>query len=166
MELYFSEAVAVFESPSAQTSISVRVLDGRQYPPVSNLLSLPFGAGYTVEPKELLNSLKRIKILLPENKLVANNNLMLKFENENIQISHECDLFVENVPCKVLPMEGSEPPLISETCLKLDYLNAALSRLVGSECDLKLNVAMAAISSNTLGGSVTHLIATVGKKTN
>lgn len=162
--LSFNHSVMVCENPAMQTSLSIRLLDGRGYPPALSLFSLPLSAGYTIEPKELINALKRAKVLLPENKLAQDNTLLLRFESENIRISHECDLFVENVSYKPLPIEGIEQPKLFEIALNLDYLNAALAPLTGKNCDLKLHSNVALISSDTLGGLVTHFIATVGKK--
>lgn len=166
VQLSFTDSVIVFENHALKTSLSIRLLDGKGYPPALNLFKLPLSAGYTIEPKEMINALKRAKVLLPENKLALNSTLLLRFESENIRISHECDLFVENVSYKPLPLEGIEQPDSFDIALNLDYLNAALTPLTGKNCDIKLHSNIALISSDTLGGSVTHFIATVGKKNN
>jgi DNA polymerase III sliding clamp (beta) subunit (PCNA family) len=163
VQVHFTHSIAVFESVESQTSFTVRLLDGKEYPPVLRLFEIPFNAGYTIEPKKFLNCLKRIRILLPENKLVVGNTLELRFENENVKITNESDLFTENLPCKVLELDGKETPSVFDSRLNLDYINGALSILTGEECDLKLHLSIASISSNTLAGSVTHFIATVGK---
>jgi len=163
VQISFTDSVIVFENPALKTSLSIRLLDGRGYPPALNLFKLPLTAGYTIEPKELINALKRAKVLLPENKLAQSSTLLLRFESENIRISHECDLFVENVSYKPLPLEGIEQPESFDIALNLDYLNAALTPLTGKNCDIKLHSNVALITSDTLGGSVTHFIATVTK---
>ncbi len=163
VEVHFTDAVAVFESVETKTSFTVRLLKEENYPPVLKLFEIPFVAGYTVEPKEFLTCLKRIKILLPENKLLVVNPIDLTFENDNIRITNGSDLFTENLPYTVLEIEGTETPSVFESRLNIDYINGALSILTSKECDIKLHSSIVSISSNTLAGSVTHFIATVSK---
>lgn len=165
VQVSFTNSVIVFENTALKTSLSIRLLSGEGYPPVKSLFEIPPTAGYTIEPKELISAIKRAKILLPDNKFAQDNSLILTFENENIRISHECDLFVENVSYKPLPIEGIQQPELFDIALNIDYLLAALSPLTGKNCDLKIQEKSAAmISSETLGGSVTHFIALVHKK--
>lgn len=163
VEVHFTHALAVFESVETKTSFTVRLLDGKEYPPVLKLFEIPFVAGYTIAPKEFLTCLKRIRILLPENKLLVVNPIDLTFENNNVKITNESDLFTENFPYEVLEIEGTETPSVFESRLNIDYINGALSILTGKECDIKLQSSIVSIGSNTLAGSVTHFIATVSK---
>lgn len=163
IDVYFTDALAVFECKDNNNSFSVRLIDSANYPPVLKLFELPFEAGYTVNPKELLNSLKRVKVLLPESKLGLDNTLCVQFEDGNMAISHDSDLFTENVDYEVLELAGVTAPSRFEGFLNLDYLTGALSLLSGSSCELKLHSTLCGISSTTLGGTVTHFIATVSK---
>lgn len=163
VEVHFTNAVAVFESVETKTSFTVRLLKEENYPPVLKLFEIPFSAGYTIAPKEFLTCLKRIKILLPDNKLLVVNPIDLTFENNNVKITNESDLFTENLACENLEIEGVETPSVFESRLNIDYINGALSILTGKECDIKLHSSIVSISSDTLAGSVTHFIATVSK---
>jgi DNA polymerase III sliding clamp (beta) subunit (PCNA family) len=160
IQIHFSDSLAVFESSEAKTSLTIRLLDSK-YPPVLKLLEIPFTAGYTIAPKEFLACLKRIKILLPENKLGAINPIDLRFENDNIRITNKSDLFTEILACKNLDIEGIENPLVFESRLNFEYINGALSILTGKECDIKLHSNIVSVTSTTLMGAVTHFIATV-----
>ena len=166
VEVHFTESIAIFESIETKTSFTVRLLDNKGYPPVLKLFSIPFAVGYTIAPKEFLTCLKRIKILLPENRLAAINPVDLRFENDNVKITNKSDLFTEFLACRSLDIEKIENPLVFEIRLNFDYLNGALSILTGTECDIKLHSNIVSISCNTLAGSVTHFIATVGKEIN
>lgn len=163
VEVHFTDTLAVFESVETKTSFTIRLLNSKDYPPILKLLKSSFVAGYTIAPKEFLTCLKRIKILLPENKLLTINPIDLTFENESVKITNQSDLFTENLVCKTLEIEGLEAPSVFEIRLNIEYINGALSILTGKECDIKLHSNIASISSNTLAGSVTHFIATVAK---
>lgn len=162
VEVNFTHAVAVFDSVETKTSFTIRLLKEENYPPVLKLFEIPFSAGYTIAPKEFLTCLKRIKILLPENRLAVIKPIELRFENGNVEITNKSDLFTEILPCKSLDIEGVETPLVFESRLNIDYINGALSILTEKECDIKLHSNIVSISSPTLGGTVTHFIATVG----
>lgn len=164
LQISFTESVIIFESPSLKTLIALRLLNDRDYPPVLNLFKLPLSAGYTIVPKDLIKAIKRVRVLLPSHKLSLAPTLLLKFENDNIQISHESELFLENVPYKMLEIEGQQHPKSFESALNIDYLNKALTPLTGTECDIKLHSNIVAVTSNALGGFVTHFIATVTPK--
>jgi DNA polymerase III sliding clamp (beta) subunit (PCNA family) len=166
VEVHFTDSLAVFESIKTKTSFIIRLLNGKEYPPVLKLFCTPFTAGYTIASKEFLACLKRIKLLLPENRFVAINPVDLSFENNNVKITNKSDLFTEVLACKSLDVEEIENPSVFESRLNFEYLNGALSILTGKECDVKLHSSLALISSNTLAGSVTHFIATVAKETN
>src|SRR4028118_2257891 len=99
IQVHFTNSIAVFENIEAKTSLAIRLLNSK-YPPVLKLFEIPFVAGYTIEPKEFLACLKRIKILLPENKLGAINPVDLRFENSNVKITNKSDLFTEILSCK------------------------------------------------------------------
>lgn len=168
VEVHFTDALAVFESVESKASFTVRLLDGKGYPPVLKLFEISFAAAYTFIPKEFLACLKRIKILLPENRLAAikpiDLTIDLTFENGNVRITNQSDLFTENLGYKNLDIEGIETPLVFESRLNIDYINGALSILTGNDCDIKLHSNIVSISSPTLGGIVTHFIATVAKE--
>lgn len=161
VEVHFTHSLAVFESVEAKTSFTIRLLKEENYPPVLKLFETPFIAGYTIVPKEFLNCLKRIKILLPENRLAGIKPIDLTFENNNVKITNKSDLFTENLPCKILDLEGAETPLVFESRLNIDYINGALSILTEKEGDMRLHSNIVSLSAPTLGGSVTHFIATV-----
>lgn len=165
IQVHFTNSIAVFESLEAKTSLTIRLLDSK-YPPVLKLLEIPFSAGYTISPKDFLACLKRIKILLPENKLGAINPIDLKFENDNVKITNKSDLFTENLACKNLDLEGIDNPSVFESRLNVNYINEALSILTGKECDMKLHSNIVSVASTTLMGSVTHFIATVAREEN
>lgn len=162
----FTDSMAIFDCKDKKNSFALRLIDSVNYPPVRKLFELPFEAGYTVQPKELLDSLKRIKILLPDSNFGLDNTLSLRFEADNILISHVSDLFTENVACKVLELEGITAPAVFQGYLNLDYLKGALSLLSGSNCEIKIHSTLCAIGSETLGGTITHFIATVSRKEN
>jgi DNA polymerase III sliding clamp (beta) subunit (PCNA family) len=164
IEVLFTNSIAVFNCKDKNNSLSLRLIDSEKYPPVRKLFELPLEAGYNVNPKEFLDSLKRIKVLLPDSKLALDNTLDLRIEDENILISHKSDLFTENVACKVLELEGVTAPKLFQGRLNLDYLKGALSLLSGSNCEMKLHSTLCAIASTTLGGTITHFIATVSKQ--
>jgi DNA polymerase III sliding clamp (beta) subunit (PCNA family) len=161
VEVHFSNAVAVFDSIETNTSFTVRLLKEENYPPCLKLFEIPFAAGYTIAQKEFLTCLKRIKILLPENKLAATNLVDLRFENDNVKVTNKSDLFTEVLGCKSLDIEGIESPSVFESRLNVNYIDKALSILTGKECDIKLHSNIVSVASTTLMGSVTHFIATV-----
>jgi DNA polymerase III sliding clamp (beta) subunit (PCNA family) len=165
IQIHFTNSIAVFESIEAKTSLTIRLLDSK-YPSVLKLLEIPFAAGYTLAPKEFLACLKRIKILLPENKLGAINPIDIRFKNDNVTITNKSDLFTENLACKSLDVEGIKNPSVFESRLNVNYIDEALSILTGKECDIKLHSNIVSVGCNTLAGSVTHLIATVARETN
>lgn len=161
VEVHFTDSLAIFESVKTKTSFTVRLLDGKEYPPVLKLFDIPFTAAYTIAPKEFLTCLKRIKILLPENRFGTINAIDLTFENDNVKITNKSDLFTENLACKNLDIEGMENSSVFESRLNVNYIDEALSILTGKECDMKLNSSIISVTCNTLAGSVTHFIATV-----
>lgn len=164
VEVHFTHAVAVFESVETKTSFTIRLLKEENYPPVLKLFEIPFTAGYTITLKEFLDCLKRIKIILPEDRWRLGNPIDLTFEDDNVKITNESDLFIENPACKSLEIEGVKNPLVFESRLNVDYINGALSILTEKKCDIKLHSNIVSISSPTLAGTVTHFIATVAKQ--
>jgi DNA polymerase III sliding clamp (beta) subunit (PCNA family) len=166
VEVHFTDSLAIFENVETKTSVTIRLLDGKEYPQVLKLFTIPFVTGYSLAPKEFLTCLKRIKILLPENKLGAINPVDLRFENDRVKITNKSDLFTEILTCKNLEIEGVENPSVFESRLNFEYINGALSILTGKECDMKLHSNIVSVASTTLMGSVTHFIATVAREEN
>lgn len=164
VEVHFTNSVVVFKSKTQ--TLAIRLLNVDNYPPILKLFSITPIAAYTITPKELVNALKRAKVLLPDSKIVSQSTLLLNFEGEILTIGHESDLFTDSVPCQPLSSAELTTPPKSSIALNLDYLKAALSLLSENSCDIKFNPQISSISSNTLNGVVTHFIATIHRSQN
>lgn len=159
VEIHLTNPVAVFKNDSQ--TLAIRLLDSTNFPPLLMLFTAKPIAAYTVSPKELVNALKRAKVLLPDNKIVTQNTLLLEFEENLVKLGHESNLFTEFVDCQPLSSADLVTPSKSAIALNLDYLKGALSLLSENSCDIKFNPQISSISCSTLNGVVTHFIATV-----
>lgn len=161
IDLFFTPSLAVFEAQESHAVFTIRLLSVDQYPPILRLLALPFTDSFSINTKEFLATLKRIKILMPENKLTTGNTIFLNFDQERgtFLIENANDLFVEEVGYK--PSENGKSPKTYSVAVNLDFFFGAISILTADEFDLKFNPSIARITAPTLNGETTHLIATV-----
>lgn len=167
IDFCFSQALAVFESAENNISIAVRTIESQNFPLklYQALLQLPIEAAYGIKPKVILPALKRIKVLLPTNKILLSRYNALKFDfsitEESLTITHEFDLFTEDLTFQPLIDEKVSTPPEYTVALNLEYVAGALSLLGKEDCELRINPRIVAISSTTLHGTVSHYIATI-----
>jgi hypothetical protein len=164
IDICFTESVAVFENPTNKSSIAVRLIDVRGYPPIRKLLELKVEAGYTVDPKLILDGIKRSRVLLPNTTLMSRDStLKIDFDSVSncLTLSHESDLFTDEIVFKPLEMEGIETPSEYTVAINRDFLSAALSLLGKETCEIKINPQVVSVASPTLCGKVIHYISPV-----